>query len=449
MTDAPAAIIARPDFLDAPAVAAVLAALPGARAVGGCVRDALAGRPATDVDVAAPLPPEDIAARLRAAGLKVFATGLDHGTVTAVLDHAPVEVTALRRDVLTDGRHALVEWTTDWREDAARRDFTINAMSLTSDAALFDYFGGRADLAAGRVRFVGDPDTRLAEDYLRALRFFRFQARYGAGAPDAAAVAAIRRAVPGLARLSAERVWMELKRILSVPDPVAAVGLMAQTGVLGSVLGPPADLKGLARLGAFAPLPDPWPRLVALLPERDAPLACAERFKASLEERRILDLLARDAAGARASRGCPLRPPHDSPTGEAAWVLSGAARQFHDEALLRRFADWSLTVQDFARGGSETEHWRAARNLAASMPLPVFPLAGADLAQRGVAPGPAMGALLSELRQWWRNGGCTATRDACLAELARRISEGPGAAGDGGNTAGRSTEAGGGTALGG
>ncbi len=135
MTDAPAAIIARPDFLDAPAVAAVLAALPGARAVGGCVRDALAGRPATDVDVAAPLPPEDIAARLRAAGLKVFATGLDHGTVTAVLDHAPVEVTALRRDVLTDGRHALVEWTTDWREDAARRDFTINAMSLTPDAA--------------------------------------------------------------------------------------------------------------------------------------------------------------------------------------------------------------------------------------------------------------------------------------------------------------------------
>ena len=219
----------RPPFLDTPAVAAVLSALPGARAVGGCVRDALAGRDSADVDVAAPLPPEDIATRLRAAGLKVFETGLAHGTVTAVLDRTPVEVTALRRDVLTDGRHATVEWTTDWREDAARRDFTINAMSLAPDGALFDYFTGRDDLAAGRVRFVGDPDTRLAEDYLRALRFFRFQARYGVGEPDAAAVAAIRRAVPGLARLSAERVWMELKRILSVPDPVAAVALMAQT----------------------------------------------------------------------------------------------------------------------------------------------------------------------------------------------------------------------------
>jgi hypothetical protein len=150
MTDAPVATIDRPRFLDTPAVAAVLAALPGARAVGGCVRDALAGRASADVDVAAPLPPEQIAARLRAAGLKVFETGLAHGTVTAVLDHAPVEVTALRRDLLTDGRHATVEWSTDWREDAARRDFTINAMSLAPDGALFDYFTGRADLAAGR-----------------------------------------------------------------------------------------------------------------------------------------------------------------------------------------------------------------------------------------------------------------------------------------------------------
>ena len=434
MTDPPAEIIARPDFLDAPAVAAVLAALPGARAVGGCVRDALAGRASADVDVAAPLPPDDIATRLRAAGLKVFETGLAHGTLTAVLDHVPVEVTALRRDVLTDGRHATVEWTTDWREDAARRDFTINAMSLAPDGALFDYFSGRTDLAAGRVRFVGDPDTRLAEDYLRALRFFRFQARYGVGEPDAAAVAAIRRAVPGLARLSAERVWMELKRILSVPDPVAAVGLMAQTGVLGAAVGVEVDLHALAGLESFAPRADPWPRLVALLPQRSAPLHVAERLKASLEERRILDLLALDAATARASRGLPLTPPHDSAASEAAWVLSGAHRSFADEALLRRFADWSLTLQDFARDGTETAHWRAARELAAQMPVPSFPLAGADLAERGVPAGPAMGALLNEMRHWWRLGGCTASRDECLAELARRL-----AADDAGNGAGRTS----------
>ena len=163
MNDAPGVPIRRPDFLDEPAVAAVLAALPGARAVGGCVRDALAGRPSADIDVAAPFPPEDIAERLRIAGLKVFETGLAHGTVTAVKARQPVEVTALRRDVLTDGRHAVVEWTTDWHEDAARRDFTINAMSLTPEGVLFDYFGGQADLTAGLVRFVGDADTRLAE----------------------------------------------------------------------------------------------------------------------------------------------------------------------------------------------------------------------------------------------------------------------------------------------
>ncbi|RYI95615.1 MAG: CCA tRNA nucleotidyltransferase, partial [Acetobacteraceae bacterium] len=210
------------------APAAVLAALPGARAVGGAVRDALAGLALHDVDVAAPLPPEEIARRLTAAGLKVFETGLAHGTVTAVLAHEPVEVTSLRRDLVTDGRHAEVAWTEDWREDAARRDFTINAMSLSATGELWDYFGGRADLAAGKVRFVGEPAIRLQEDYLRALRFFRFQARYGRGAPDPVSMAAIRDAVPGLARLSIERVWMELKRLLAAPDPGAALALMAE-----------------------------------------------------------------------------------------------------------------------------------------------------------------------------------------------------------------------------
>jgi len=436
VSDTPAASIARPAFLDIPAVAAVLAALPDARAVGGCVRDALAGLASADVDIAAPLPPQEIAARLRSAGLKVFETGLAHGTVTAVRDRVPVEVTALRRDVLTDGRHAVVEWTTDWREDAARRDFTINAMSLAPDGALFDHFGGREDLAAGKVRFVGDPDARLAEDYLRALRFFRFQARYGRGAPDAAAVAAIRRAVPGLARLSAERVWLELKRILSVPDPVATVALMAQTGVLGAVLGVPFDLESLQRLGDFAPAPEPWPRLVALLPDRDSPHDVARRLKGSREERMILDLLAADLAAARAGRGQPLGPPHDDPATGAAWVLSGAGRDFRDEALLRRFADWSLTVQDFGRGGIDGGLWRAARGCAAEMPLPVFPLGGEDVAALGVPPGPWTGALLAAVTMWWRERGCRPMREECLAELARRIAEGPGAEADGGTALG-------------
>ncbi|NKC34359.1 CCA tRNA nucleotidyltransferase, partial [Falsiroseomonas selenitidurans] len=267
MTDPPVAEIDPPGFLASGAPAAVLAALPGARAVGGCVRDALAGRAVHDVDVAAPLPPEAIAQRLREAGLKVFETGLAHGTVTAVLDHQPVEVTALRRDLATDGRHAEVAWTTDWREDAARRDFTFNAMSMDAAGRLWDYFDGRADLEAGRVRFVGDAATRLREDYLRALRFFRFWARYGRGAPDAAALAAIGGAVEGLrARIAPERIWMELKRLLEVADPVEALALMRQAGLLAAVLPEAGPLGPLRALLACAAPAAPLLRLAALLP---------------------------------------------------------------------------------------------------------------------------------------------------------------------------------------
>ena len=257
---------ARPAFLDAPATAAILAALPGSRAVGGAVRDSLAGQPVQDVDIAAPLPPEEIARLLRAAGAKVFDTGIAHGTVTAVLAGAPHEVTALRRDIATDGRHAEVEWTTDWREDAARRDFSINAMSMGADGVLFDYFGGQGDLTAGRVVFVGDPATRIAEDYLRILRFFRFFARYGRGAPDAAALVAIRAGVGGLARLSVERVWMELKRLLAGPRAVEAVARMAEAGVLDAVLPEAGALDALARMDAV----DPVLRLGALLSGAEA-----------------------------------------------------------------------------------------------------------------------------------------------------------------------------------
>ena len=449
MSDTPSERIPRPAFLDSPAVAAVLAALPGARAVGGCVRDALAGRDIADVDIAAPVPPEQIAARLRAAGLKVFETGLAHGTVTAVLDRTPVEVTALRRDVLTDGRHAVVAWTTDWREDAARRDFTINAMSLAPDGALFDYFTGREDLAAGRVRFVGDPDTRLAEDYLRALRFFRFQARYGVGAPDAAAVAAIGRAVPGLKRLSAERVWMELKRILSAPDPVAAVALMAQTGVLGAVLPEAGDQTALARLIEIGAPADPMLRFAALLPvmpyaqaraiaDRFLPIvgepeavALAKRLRFSGEERGTLMWLL--------GFSTPRPPTPDWDEGRLrSWMVSR-----DPEMLIREL--WLAEARD----GINRD---ALRRFVHVTPPPVFPLLGRDLLNAGVTPGPEVGQLLDAIREWWHDGGCVATREEALAELDRRIAAaGPGAdPGDGrGTPDGSGTGGDGGTALGG
>lgn len=404
-----------PEFLSWPAPRAVLAALPGARAVGGCVRDALAKRPVHDVDVAAPLPPGTVAERLRAAGLKVFETGLAHGTVTAVLGRRPVEVTSLRRDVATDGRRATVEWTTDWRADAARRDFTINAMSLSAEGDLWDYFGGREDLARGVVRFVGDPATRLAEDYLRALRFFRFHARYGRGEPDPAAVAAIRAAVPGLAQLSAERVWMELKRLLEAPDPGDALELMAETGVLGAVLPEAMDNGRAPRLAALrwliaAGLPaDPVLRLAVLVgesaPKRIGELAA--RLRMSGEER---DRLARLLTEGETS------PEPGLDDDSVRRLLAQRGTDAVDALWLAEAQDGRDRAADRAR--------------AAATPVPVLPLTGADVLALGVPEGPRIGALIRAVRDRWLAGGCVADRETCLAwlrELAGRPLAGPAA----------------------
>lgn len=407
VADPPQDRIAPPAFLAEPAPAAVLAALPGARAVGGCVRDALAGRAVHDVDVAAPLPPDEIAQRLRDAGLKVFETGLAHGTVTAVLARQPVEVTALRRDVATDGRHAEVAWTTDWRDDAARRDFTINAMSLDAAGQLWDYFGGRADLAAGRVRFVGDPATRLAEDYLRALRFFRFWARYGQGEPDAAALAAIRDAVPGLRqRIAAERIWMELKRLFEAPEPVFALGLMRQTQVMGAVLPEARDLDPLSRLVARGAPADPLLRLASLLPPGAAP-ALAARLRLSGEERTRLERMVANPVGALSDSDKSDHPIR-------VWLARHGAMEAALDAL------W---LEEAADGRDRA----ACRARIAGLPVPVFPLFGRDLLALGLAPGPGVGALLDALRRWWMEGGAEADRATCLAEAKRRL-EGSGAA---------------------
>jgi len=388
-----------PAFLTAPATAKVLAALPGRRAVGGAVRDALAGLPVADVDVAAPFPPEEIMARLLAAGCKVFETGLAHGTVTAVWDHQPIEVTALRRDVLTDGRHAEVAWTTDWREDAARRDFTINAMSLGADGVLHDYFGGREDLAYGVVRFVGDPETRLAEDYLRLLRFFRFHARYGKGAPDAAALHAIRAAIPGLERLSVERIWMEIKRILMVAEPVSALRLMAELGVLPVILPEVAapNIECVARLVALGAPAEPLLRLAGL---GGATPGLAARLKFSMAETRALRFLQEAATPGAAVDAAELR----------RW------RARHDAVALeiQEAALWLADAQDGAAplraALRATLHAKAA---------PVFPLQGRDLLAAGVSPGPALGALLAKVEAFWIAGGCAADHAACLAEAKR------------------------------
>jgi poly(A) polymerase/tRNA nucleotidyltransferase (CCA-adding enzyme) len=379
-----------------PDLAPVLAALPQARLVGGAVRDALAGLPVADMDLATPEPPEHSMRRLEAAGLRVVPTGIAHGTVTAISNHRPFEITTLRRDVSTDGRRASVAWTEDWREDAARRDFTINAMSLDRAGVLHDFFGGAADLRDGRVRFVGDAAARIAEDYLRVLRFFRFHARYGRGAPDAAAAAAIAGALPGLAILSAERVWSELKRILAAPDPGGAVVLMARLGVLAALVPEGADPAGLLALLARGAPADPVLRLAALLTGDAA--AFGRRLRLSVaEQARLVALRAGPAPG----------------PGE-------------DAALRRLLAEEEAEIligRAWLRGGDASLRARLA-----ALPRPVFPLEGRDALALGAQPGPAVGAALREVRGWWLAGGCVADAAACRARLREALGGGrPGA----------------------
>jgi poly(A) polymerase/tRNA nucleotidyltransferase (CCA-adding enzyme) len=330
---------------------------------------------------------------LAAAGLRTVPTGLGHGTVTAVSGGRGFEVTTLRRDVETDGRHAVVAFTNDWRADAARRDFTINAMSMTRAGEVFDYFGGIGDLRAGILRFVGDPVVRIAEDYLRILRFFRFFTRY-AGGPDSAALAAIRAGVPGLAGLSAERVWSELGQILSAPDPRSAMGLMAELGVLAALLPEGGDATRLACLIAADAPADPLLRLAALLTGDAA--ALAERLRLSGAERDRLIAL----------RTGPVPRPGD------------------DDATLRRLLADEATETLVDRtwlGGGTTPEWAALRARLAAIPRPVFPLEGRDVLALGEPEGPRVGALLRAVRQWWLDGGCVADKAACRAELVGRL----------------------------
>ncbi|GAB0113491.1 CCA tRNA nucleotidyltransferase [Acidisoma sp. C75] len=388
-------------LLALPGVAPVLQALPGARIVGGAVRDLLAGRPVHDVDIATPLRPDAVIAALGAAGLRVIPTGLAHGTVTAIAGGASLEITTLRQDLETDGRHAVVAFTDDFAADAARRDFTINAMSLTADGTLFDYFAGREDLAAGRVRFVGAPAARIAEDYLRVLRYFRFQIRYGRRPPDAATAEALAAAHDKLGRLSAERVWSEMKRILGTDDPRAGLGLMAELGILAALL-PEASADwpaGLDRLIAGEAPAEPVLRLAALIggsPASAAPQAAeavARRWKLSTAER-----------GKLAGLGAP-PPPLDA----------------SDAALRQALAE---TPKDRLIGRVFLHHppGEAAallRRRIATMPVPVFPLHGRDGIALGLPPGPALGAALAEVRRWWLARGCRDDAQACRAALAR------------------------------
>jgi len=379
--------------IELPGIAEVWAALPEARMVGGAVRDMLAGRVVADVDFASPLTPQDVMARARRAGLKAVPTGLAHGTVTLVAQGRQFEVTTLRRDVQTDGRHAVVAFTDDWVLDASRRDFTINAMSAAQSGEVFDYFGGREDLAAGRLRFVGVAAARIAEDYLRIFRFFRFFARYAKGAPDEAALAAIAALKDGVARLSAERVWREMKLILLAEDPRAALRLMAESGVLALVL-PEADLDGLDGLMRRGAPADALLRLAALSSADAA--GYAARWKLS---------------GAECEALSALRIPNALLPGMDDAALRRALAVEPAEILIAR----TWLAQDDGAG------WDGLRARLSAMEKPVFPLLGRDITKLGVPQGPAVGEILKNTEQWWRDGGCVADAAQCLVRAMAEL----------------------------
>jgi poly(A) polymerase len=373
-----------------------------ARFVGGCVRDALLGRAIGDIDIATPLAPEEVMRRLEAARIKAVPTGLAHGTVTAVVPPRHFEITTLRRDVETFGRHARVAFTDDWAADAARRDFTMNALFLDADGNVFDPVGGLGDLRAGHVRFVGDAGTRIREDVLRLLRFYRFHAHYGRGAADPEARAACRALAVLLPALSGERVAAETLKLLAAPDPLPTLRMMAEDGVIAVLL---PELRRLDRLAALIPLepePDALRRLGALLDGDAGTAAMAERLRLANAQRERLAALA--------------APP-------AAVALDGDERA-QRRALHRLGADLyrDLVLLRAAERGDAAPA-RHLLALAAGWRPREFPLKGRDVAALGVAEGPEIGRLLTAVEAWWEDGDFRADRKAALAELKRRVGQ--------------------------
>ncbi|SFU84389.1 tRNA nucleotidyltransferase/poly(A) polymerase [Methylobacterium sp. 174MFSha1.1] len=384
-----------------PRLARVLAALdaPGeeTRLVGGAVRDALLGRPVADIDLATTLLPEAVVARAGAAGLKPVPTGIAHGTVTVVAEGEPFEVTTLREDIETDGRHAVVRFGRDFARDAARRDFTVNALSVTADGRVHDTVGGLDDLAGARVRFIGEARQRIREDYLRVLRFFRFHARYGAGDPDPEGLAAAIAARDGLAQLSRERVRGELLKLLVAPGAPAVTAILSRTGLLQRLIGGVGDLGRLARLAAaeveVGVEADPVRRLAALAVRSSVD---AERLREALrlskaEHARLLAF-----AGAEAALHGALEPL--APADVRRLVAVHGAGALSDAALVLTGETRPVLTPEAGEA--------LARFAAGAEPVPVLPVTGAALVAAGAPPGRALGRGLAAARRAWLAEGC-------------------------------------------
>lgn len=381
------------EWLTRPETRRIFAALTAdggeARAVGGAVRNALMHTPVKDIDIATTALPEEVMRLAKAASLHAIPTGIEHGTVTVVADHVPFEVTTLRKDIETFGRHARVTFTTDWREDALRRDFTMNALYCSADGRVHDPLGGYADLAARRVRFIGDARARIREDYLRILRFFRFLAEYGNGAaPDAEGLAATIAEKDGLAGLSGERIHAELLRLLAARDAVAAMSAMREAGLAEPLLETPVDVARLARLARIEQTlqrpPDPILRLAALAVASgtDVPRLQERLRLSSAETLRLAHAAAIDAA---------FDPQTEERQAQAFLYRRGAAA-FADGALMA----W-VRSEDAPDSADRIHRLR----LPERWQVPELPVRGADVIALGISPGPEVGRVLASFESWW------------------------------------------------
>ncbi|TPM44378.1 CCA tRNA nucleotidyltransferase [Mesorhizobium sp. B2-2-3] len=391
-----------------------------ARVAGGAVRNTLIGQPVADIDIATTCLPQETIRRAEAARFKTVPTGIEHGTITVIAGGKPYEITTLRADIETDGRRAKVSFGRDWKLDAERRDFTINALYAEADGTVVDLVGGVADIEGRRLRFIGDPEARIREDYLRILRFFRFFAWYGEGRPDAEGLKACARLKGGLVQLSAERVWSELKKLLSAADPSRALLWMRQASVLTSVL-PESEkwgidaIHGLARaekdLGWTA---EPLLRLEAIVPPD------AARMKTLAERLRL------STAEANRLRDWALTPGIEPKTteGELAKTLYRGDRQGVVDRLRLSLAAARVRAVDQTDALLEAGGFSRLLAFALRWERPVFPLKGADLTAIGGMPGPKLGAILRNLEVEWVDAGFGPDRDALLKRAAQALKAG-------------------------
>lgn len=378
-------------WLSAPETRAVMDALTAngsaARFVGGCVRNALLKVPVEDIDIATPLTPQEVTQRIEAAGLRAVATGIEHGTVTAISAKKPFEITTLRRDVSTDGRRATVAFTDDWAEDAKRRDFTMNALYADMSGAVFDTVGGIADLNARRVRFIGDPAQRIAEDYLRILRLFRFHAWYGVGEIDDAGLRACADAREQMKTLSGERIQKEMLKLLAADAPVPVLRSMAASGVLGAVLPGELHFERFQRLcdadGDCFFAADGLLRLGALMSDVALAGEISTRWRLSNDDRdRLSEMLT-------------------APVKVVSYLSVREVRRVLYRFGPERFRDWVRLRWAEDLKASNAVQWRALLALADGWVRPVFPLKGPDAMAAGIPQGPLVGKVLGEVEDWW------------------------------------------------